>query len=428
MRPLAPIPFGLLAAVLLPVAAKASDAAGCTDLKPLPRLEGCVIVECSAKRHDHDPFDAADGSGAPADADTNALSYSCPLADLRKMKRDFAVQLRNAGYQNVNEDTSDAASPALTARKGSQWIHWDANTEDGAVTYTLTAASGAGEKFKAEACGQPPLLSSLKQCEVVECNSKSEDSVAMRTAQKEETPLAGNVQTVTLACPSISPAQAFSTVETELRTAGFEILFSDRENPESGWMTGRAGRRWAEFVSTPDGESMSYAFTLVPSAEVLTAVQPEPKEPKETKEPKNNAPAPQPTPVQSAAAPAVRIPAPAPEVPPAAPVSAIAAAVPVAVFIPPKPILQVPIEATEDRILSVRGDVAIDMLVDVSADGFVTKAELTGKVTSNVLKLKSAALEAVSHWRFEPARQDGRIVPAVKIGVRMHFRGRPWLF
>jgi TonB family protein len=88
--------------------------------------------------------------------------------------------------------------------------------------------------------------------------------------------------------------------------------------------------------------------------------------------------------------------------------------------------VEVPIEATHDRIYSVMGDVAITLLVDVDANGAVTKAELGGRITKDVRKLETAALEAVSHWRFEPARQGGRVVPAAKIVVQMHFHGRPW--
>ena len=107
------------------------------------------------------------------------------------------------------------------------------------LRYSLTlAARVPREKFKAEACGQPRVLSAMKQCEVVECTSKSEDSVAMRTALRQETSLTGNVQTVTLACPAISAAQALSRVEGELKSSGFEILFSDHEHPESGWVNG----------------------------------------------------------------------------------------------------------------------------------------------------------------------------------------------
>jgi len=420
--------FVVLTLTAISRAVQAADAEGCADLKLFPRLEGCVIVECSAKHHD--PFDAGDSSGAPLDADINALSYSCPLGDTQKLAHDFDTQLRKTGYQNITQDKSDV-STALTARKGSQWVHWSASSEDGVTNYSFTVASGASEKFKAEACGQPPVLSPLKQCEVVECASKSEDSVGMRTALKEETSLTGNVHTVTLACPSMNAAQAFSTAEGELRTSGFDILFSDREHPESAWVTGRAGKRWVELVSAPDGESISYALTVVPSAEVLTASKPESSptfsaapDPIPAPAP---APKPVPAPVETAVA-QVLPPSPEPESPAAATPEAVPAVPVHTEFVPPKPILQVPIEPTHDRIYSVMGDVVINMQVDVGEDGSVTNAVLTGRVTKDVLKLESAALDAVKHWRFEPARQDGRIVSAVKIDVQMHFRGRPWRF
>ena len=439
-----------LALAVAPRAARAGDAEGCTDLKLFPRLEGCVIVECSAKHHDS--FDTGSGANAgsgallnPLDADTNAVSYSCPVGDLQKMKHDFDGQLRKAGYLSITPDLNDAASPALTARKGSQWIRWNASSEDSATSYTLTTASSAGEKFKAETCTQPPLFSTLKQCEVEECTSKSEDSVAMRIARQEQTSLTGNVQTVTLACPSISPAQAFATVESELKKSGFEILFSDREQPENGWVTARTGRHWVELASSPDGESNSYLLTVVPSAEVLSAALPEPKPaappaptplpepviaPAPTVAPPSSvavlsgvAPAPAPQPVETAVVPAAQVPQ-----TPAPPPPSVAARPLGPGFVPPKSILEVPIEPTTDRIYSVVGDVVIHMLVDVGVDGSVSNAVLTGRITKDVRKLESAALAAVSHWRFEPAQQDGRVVPAVKVAVQMHFHGRPWRY
>lgn len=424
MRALTPIALLLFTATLLPRTAKAGDAQGCVDLKPFPRLEGCVIVECSAKQHDS--FEAGDGSGAPSDPNTNSLAYSCPSGNRQKMERDFEVLLRKAGYQNIVEDNADAASPGLTARKNSQWIQWSANSEGDAIGYSLTTASGGTERFKAEVCGQRPVFSSLKQCDVVECASKSEDSVAMRTAQKGTTSLTGSVETVTLACPSVRASQGFSSVEGELKASGFDILFSDLEHPQNGWMTGRAGKRWVELVSAPDGDSVSYALTLVPSAEVLTAAKPEPS------------PVPvaltMPTPAAVPAPPPAPLPAPvvtAADLTPAIVPALVSspAATPNSpyqpVFVPPKPILRVPIESTQDRVDSVRGDVVIHMLVDVGEDGAVTKAVVTGRITKDVLKLESAAIDAMSHWRFEPARQDGRVVFCVKIPVEMHFQGRP---
>jgi outer membrane biosynthesis protein TonB len=58
----------------------------------------------------------------------------------------------------------------------------------------------------------------------------------------------------------------------------------------------------------------------------------------------------------------------------------------------------------------------------------VTNAVLTGRITKNALLLESAAREAMSHWRFEPARQDGRIVASVKIPVDIRYNGRPRRF
>ncbi len=422
--------FTLLGLAALPAAVQAGDAEGCADLKVFPRLEGCVIQECSARHHDS--LDAAGGSGAPVDVSTNALSYSCPVSDLPRMQHAFDAQLRKAGYQNITPDDSDAGNPALTARKGSQWIHWSANTEDGVTEYSLTSAAGPGEKFKAQTCVPLPLLSLLNQCEVEECSSKSEDSVAMPTAPAKETSLTGNVQTITLACPSLTPSQTFAAVEGQLKTSGFEILFSAQERPESGpgsqWITARTGKRWVELASAPDGESASYSLTVVPSAEVLTASAPEPKAPEPPAAPQlQPTPAAEPKPVEAAAVPAVSIPGPVPA-PQIVPTSALAVPAIEAGLVAPKPILQVPIEPTHERVSSVAGYVVIKMLVDVNENGSVTNAVLTGRITKDVRTLEHAALDAVSHWRFEPARQDGHAVPAVKIAVEMHFHGRPWRF
>jgi len=406
--------FILLTVAALHPAVQAGDAEGCADLKLFPRLESCVIQECSAKQRDSFEPEPSDGPADSLDVNVNALTYTCPATsgsmDLQRIKRELEGELRKAGYQTVAEDKTDADNPTVTARKGSHWLRWSASSDDGGLSYSLTSAESSSGKFKPEACGQPGLLSAMKECEVVECASKSESSVAMRTAQKVETSLAGNVRTVTLACPAIGAAQALSAVEGELKTSGFEILFSDREHPGSGWVTGREGNKWVELVSVPDGESISFAFTVVPSAEVLTAAKPEPL------------PVPEATPapvVTSVAPPKIEIPV----------VAAVAAPPLETGFVPPRPILQVPIEATHERTNSVTGEIVIEMLVDVNERGAVTKAELTGQITKDVLTLESAALDAVWLWRFEPARLNGRVVSAVKIPVQIRYRGRSsWHF
>lgn len=409
--------FIFLLSAALPRALRGADAEGCADLKLFPRLEACTIVECSARHHDS--FDTGDSHSGPLDADTNSLSYSCPLRDLLKMARDFDAQLRKAGYLNITMDRSDNGPSTITGHKGSQWVHWSASSEDSATSYSLTTASTATQKL--EACAGPSLpalKTPLQQCEISECSSKSEDSIGMRTSQNQDTPLTGNVQTLALACPALP----FDALQRELRTSGFEILFSNGANA----ITARSGKRWLELASAPDGESTSYSLTMIPSAEELT--------PENTEPPAIPVLAPDPTP--PAAVIALVPPAP-PTAPPMPPDDVPAPAAPAPtqptqpyqpVFEYPKPILQVPIEPTPERLKSVHGDVVIHLLVDISEEGIVTKATLTGHVSWDVFKLENAAMDAVSRWRFEPARQDGRVVACVKIPVEIHFRGRPGIF
>jgi hypothetical protein len=426
--------FGMFASQL----ARAADAQGCADLKLLPRLEGCVIEECSARQHES--FDTADGSPAPLDANVNTLLYSCSAAmDLPRVKRELDAEIHKAGFLNVAEDKTDPSNAVVTARKGPHWIRWGATSEDGVTSYSFSMAASSTEKFKAEACAEPLVLSLQKSCEIVECASKSEDSVGMRTAPKEQTSVAGTVQTATLACPAIGPVQAFSGAEDELRRSGFEILFSDRERPESGWLTGRAGKHWVELVSGPDGESTSYALTSVAAGEVISAPR---VESRPTQPPTEIAAAPiAPEPAheiiehsEPVAAPvaaqvtARTVPAVPPSAPQVLPAPTPGPAIRAAGFTPPRPLVEVPIPPTHDLIWSTSGTVFINLLVDITEEGTVNHAVLTGKITKDVLRLQSAAMEAVSHWRFEPARQDGRIVPAVKIPVQLQFHGRPWRF
>ncbi len=442
--------FGLFGIVVLSRTAAAADAEGCADLKLMPRLEGCVIQECSAKQHES--FDTAGANIAPGipgplDASENSLAYSCPASmDLPRIRQELDAAIHKAGFLNVGEDKTDPANPVVTTRKGSRWIRWGASSDDGGTSYTLTLAAGGVEKFKAEACTAPPVLSLVRSCEIVECASKAEDSVGMRTSQKEQTSVAGTVQTITLSCPVTATAQALMGAEEELKRSGFEILFSDHERPESGWLTGRAGKHWVELVSGPDGDSISYALTSIASGEVVGA--PPHVETATGSAPESAVPA-APPPPQPAAAETENTPSPAqvasvvqPETqaaaPPLTPAPAespapVRAETPAPVaspasFVPPRSLVQTAIQASHDLVWSVSGSIVINMLVDVNEDGAVTNAVLTGRITKDVLKLESAAREAVSHWRFEPARQDGRIVPALKIPVQLHFQGRPWQF
>jgi hypothetical protein len=442
MKPILPAVVCLFGTIVFPrVSAAAADAEGCADLKAVPRVAGCLIQECSAKQHE--PFDTGEESGGTLDANVNTLTYSCPASsDLDALKRNLDAAVHKAGFLNVAEDKADPANVVTTTRKGSRWLRWSASAEDGGTAYSITTASAATDKFKAEACVMPPALAFAKSCEIVECGSKSDDSAEMRTAAKDQTSIAGNVQTVMLSCPAASPAQMFPLAEDELKRSGFEIVFSDRDQPESGWLTGRAGKHWVELVSAPDGDAHSYTLTSIASADGLPASDARAAPPAQPDKPEKPAPV-ETASLQQASEPvvvAVQItkpsptPAPVSTPVPAAAVRPPSAAIPstgaepASAVIPPRLIAETPIAASHDLMWSISGNVVIHMLVDVNEDGRITNAVLTGKITKDILRLEGVAREALSQWRFEPATQNGRAVSASKVPVQFHFQGRPWQY
>jgi protein TonB len=455
MKATAPLVLGWFGLLALANAACAADAQGCADLKLLPHVEGCLIQECSAKQHD--TFETAEGSGGSLDAHVNSLTYSCPAPmNFEHVRQELDAEVHRAGYLNVTQDQVNANNVNVTARKGSHWIRWDVNAEDGvALSYSITTASAGAERFKPEVCAMPQVLSLEKTCEVVDCAAKAEDAAPMRTGQNEKMSVAGMVQSLTLSCPLASPAQAFTAAEDELKHAGYEMLFHAAGDSEGFWLTGRAGNHWVELVSGREGESVSYALTSIPSGEIVGApaiastpapvvAEPVPVQPVPTPDPvpaaapasatasavsvaeptPAPAPVPEPTPATGPAITPEEAPVPAP--PAVAPPPSAASAP--SSFTPPKPIIQTPIEGTHDLIWSIQGAVVVTMLVDVDEEGHVTNATLSGKLTKDALRLETAAREALSHWRFEPARQEGRAVAATKIPVQLHFQGHPWRY
>lgn len=87
---------------------------------------------------------------------------------------------------------------------------------------------------------------------------------------------------------------------------------------------------------------------------------------------------------------------------------------------PLKPVVRTPVAIPLELSPSIKVEVIVTLLVDVNEDGSVTRATLTGRVTDNVRKLEAAALDAIARWRFEPALQGDKHVPAQTI-VKLRF-------
>ncbi len=417
------------------VAFAASDVEGCKDLKLFRRVANCVIVECASKLRDIVTVQVDADHTRALEGFVDSVTYSCPVSvNPRQVARDLSAKLHEAAYQLVYQDTQDPMNMGLTARKGGQWFQLNSETVDAATTYSLSAVeTGLKKSPKAETCTGPQAPFLEKSCVVVECNSASSDMVAMRTGPQSETSLRGPLLTTTLSCAESTPTQIFDTAQKSLGDANFEILFSDRTKADDSFLTGRSGKRWVQLSNWQEGESMAYVLTVVPSAE--TVVEPKPRSTEaDGGKPAVPGPiaAPVGPPVQPAEAPKQPVVAPppvraetakAPAIPPAPNVALpVATSKPTGQIIPPKAVVEVAMEVSEKLKQSIVGDVFITLDLDVDEKGKVTKAVLAGKITKNVQKLESAALDAVRRWQFEPARQGDRPIPS-QTTVKLHFEG-----
>ena len=447
----------LAGAIALSSGAWAQDAEGCKDLKPFPRPNGCVISECSWKQRDAVSIQMQADDTKSMDAAVNSVTYSCPASvSPQQIAKSVTATLRENSYQIVYQEKDDPSSTGMTARKGTQWIKFNAGPEDNTTTYSLTAADAGPEKpAKADTCTVPQVASLEKKCVIVECYSNTGDTVQMKTSAEEQTSLEGPLVEATLACSESKPTEIFDAALKSLREGGFEIVFTDRSRPENSALTVRSGKRWVELTDSQDGESISYVLTVVPTAETVVdgkphvvdagagsgkpsvpiqeapvkpppqvppavpatspAPRPEPPKQPEPVSPPRTAPPKEPPPVT----PPVQTPSPAAASPVAAPKPAPSSAGPIT---PPKPLVEVPMEVSDKLKRSVVGELIITVHVEVDAEGKVTKAALAGKITKTTQKFETVALDAVRRWRFEPARQGEQPV-AGETSVQLRVEG-----
>jgi OOP family OmpA-OmpF porin len=122
------------------------DEPGCKDSKLLTRMAGCTLVECSTKE-----FEAADVQTGAVDAAGvtpkkslegafESLKYYCPSKySLIQITRNAESALKAAGFTTVFSGKSESDYPAITARKGGQWINVEAVNVNDFTAYTQTA-------------------------------------------------------------------------------------------------------------------------------------------------------------------------------------------------------------------------------------------------------------------------------------------------
>ena len=442
---------------VLPVAAGTPDAEGCKDPALLKRLSGCVIAACATKERDTITLQMSADETKSLDASIDSVTYSCPASlSPQQAARDLDGKLRAGLYQIVFEDIQDVASAGVTARKGTQWITVNSDVADRGATYTVAVAETDAKKPPQPRTCTGPVAPAIDQraCVVVECSSGSSDGIKLRTSSRGETLLKGPMVQTTLICEKSPPSQIFESALKTFRDENFEIVFEDRTRAADSWLAGRSGKRWIELTNSQEGDSMLYLLTVLPSADVVRDAEtqtaegipvppvrsnvaaPGPKETAAVKSlvphvdpveprpvaPKQPEPAPPPvagpvpTTTARAADPAPNVPAPATIPKPAL--------LPSGPTIPPKVLSQTRMEIPAALKKTILGEVLITMNLEIDENGQVVAGALAGKITKNVQKLESAAMDAVRHWKFEPARQGNQPVRGYTT-VKLQFEGEP---
>jgi protein TonB len=447
----------LFIVAVLPVAADTPDAEGCKDPGLLRRASGCVIAACATKERDTITLQISAGETNSLDASIDSVTYSCPATlSPQQAARDLDGKLRAAAYQIVFEDTQEVASAGLTARKGTQWVQLNSEVADRGTTYTVAVVETDPKKPpQPKACAGPaaPTIDQ-RACVVVECSSGSSDAIKLHTSARGETSFKGPLVQTTLICEKSTPSQIFESAMKELRDENFEIVFEDRTRAADSWLAGRSGKRWVELTNSQEGDSMLYLLTVLPSADVVGDTQTptpaaipappvrnkivapdsketvavkslvphtEPAEPHPV-EPKQAEPIPAP-PAEPASTTTPHPAVPAPNAPTTATIPR-PTLLPSGPTIPPKVLSQTRMEVPAALKKAILGQVLITLNLEIDENGQVITAALAGKITKNVQKLESAALDAVRHWKFEPARQGNQPVRGYTT-VKLQFEGEP---
>jgi TonB family protein len=298
----------------------------------------------------------------------------------------------------------------------------------------LSAAAAAGD---AEGCKDPAWLRRIAGCVIAACVAKDRDTITLQISAQKKQSLDAAIDSVTYSCPAwLSPQDAVRDLDRKLRAAFYQIVFEDTQEPMSAEVTARKGTQWIHLNSGAGDHGTTYSVAVAETAPKNELDQPGPVEspPKTTKPPATSAATvahleppkrperPAPTPAPAAIASAVA-PDPTPNVP-STPTIPRGLGNPVGPVSPPKVLTQARMEVPSSLRKTILGEVLITVNVEIDENGQVTKAVLAGKITKNIEKLESAALDAVSRSKFEPARQGDHPV-AGHTTLKLHFEGEP---
>ncbi len=123
-RSLTVLLLALLLAAPAVVAQEEVDAEGCADTKTLTRMRGCIIIECSRKDYDAaEMILNAEVEMQSVEGEVEIVDYNCPTSmSMLQIARNAENALKGQGYTTVFSGTANNDWPAVTLRKGGNWV------------------------------------------------------------------------------------------------------------------------------------------------------------------------------------------------------------------------------------------------------------------------------------------------------------------
>lgn len=134
------------------------DERGCRDSPLLSRVSGCYIYKCERNDWEAVKVAVSPGKDDTIEGEYDQVLYQCPVNYSRlKVVRNAEEALLRAGYAIVFSGM-DRGDPAVTARKGPQWVYvftgseryWVRTVKARAMTQEMEAGAEAWSKDLAE--------------------------------------------------------------------------------------------------------------------------------------------------------------------------------------------------------------------------------------------------------------------------------------
>ena len=136
------------------------------------------------------------------------------------------------------------------------------------IALTLVAApvfAQSPDNPDAEDCKDSKLLTRMSGCKILQCSMKDFDSasVQVKAGQVETegvtTALEGMVEELYYICPArVSLLQLQRNAEAALKTGGFTVVYSGKDQNDWPMVSARKGGQWMEFRAEPYNEFTSY--------------------------------------------------------------------------------------------------------------------------------------------------------------------------